>query len=164
MQDPEPTGKLDGIVEADETYVGGKARGKGRGFVKNKTPVVSLVEREGRVRSQVTPVVSGKEITALLKKHVAVEAILNTDESALYKKIGKEFAAHDTVNHEEEWSRDDQTTGRKVTTNAVEGFFGNAMRSIDGTHHNVSAKHLGCTLPRSTTSTTRARAPSVPVP
>jgi transposase-like protein len=48
-----PTQKLSGIVEADETYLGGKMRGKGRGYVGNKTPVVSLIERGGRVRSRV---------------------------------------------------------------------------------------------------------------
>jgi transposase-like protein len=144
LADVENTGKLDGTVEADETYIGGKAKGHGRGYVKNKTPVVSLVERGGSVRSQVTPVVSGKEITALLKKHVAESAVLNTDESKLYIKAGKDFAAHDTVNHgEKEYGRNDAETGRNATTNTVEGFFGNAKRSIDGTHHQVSGKHLG---------------------
>ena len=144
LADVEPIAKLDGTVEADETYCGGKAKGKGRGYVKNKTPVVSLVERGGKVRSQVTPQVSGKAITALLKKHVEDGAILNTDESPLYTKVGKQFAGHDTVNHgQEEWSRNDGETGRKATTNTVEGFFGNAKRSLDGTHHQVSGKHLG---------------------
>ena len=51
LQDMFPTDKLDGTVEADETYVGGKKRGMGRRYTGNKTAVVSLVER-GRVRSQ----------------------------------------------------------------------------------------------------------------
>ncbi len=139
-----PAQKLSGTVEADETYIGGQAKGRGRGYVKNKTPVVSLVERDGQVHSQVTPQVSGKQITALLKKHVSEDAILNTDESPLYTKVGKSFAAHNTVNHgEKEYAKVNPDTGHKHTTNAVEGFFGNAKRSIDGTHHNVSGKHLG---------------------
>ena len=105
-----PNGKLDGTVEADETYIGGKAKGHGRGYVKNKTPVVSLVEREGQVRSHVTPVVNGKTITALLKAHVAETAVLNTDESPIYTKAGKAYAAHDTVNH-----KDKETHSRRLT-------------------------------------------------
>ena len=50
---PAAGGKLSGTVEADETYMGGKKRGRGRGYVGNKVPVVSLVERGGRVRSTV---------------------------------------------------------------------------------------------------------------
>ena len=144
LKDADPRNLLVGTVEADETYIGGKARGKGRGYVKNKTAVVTLVERDGRARSHVMDSVSGKEITSLLKAHVAIDAHLNTDESPLYAAVGKEFASHDTVNHSrEEYARDDKKTGRKATTNAVEGFFGNSKRSIDGTHHHVSRKHTG---------------------
>jgi hypothetical protein len=54
-----------------ETYIGGKMRGRGRGYVKNKTPVVSLVERGGRVRSRVMDMVTGRAITNLLREQVA---------------------------------------------------------------------------------------------
>ena len=142
LQDSFPMDQLTGTVEADETYIGGKAHRRGRGFVGNKTPVVSLVERGGRVRSQVATMVNGKTITRLLRKQVSCSAVLNTDESPIYKAVGADYASHDTVNHsEEEYSRDDPSTGRKATTNTVEGFFGNSKRSIDGTHHNISAEH-----------------------
>ena len=142
LKDADPRNLLVGTVEADETYIGGKARGKGRGYVKNKTAVVTLVERDGRARSHVMGSVTSKEITAHLKAHVASEAHLNTDESPLYTAVGKEFASHDTVNHSrEEYARDDGETGRKATTNTVESFFGNSKRSIDGTHHHISRKH-----------------------
>lgn len=60
-----------------------------------------------------------------------------------YGKSGKEFASHDTVSHSlGEDSRHDPETGRNATTNAVEGFFGNTKRSLDGTHHRVSKKYL----------------------
>lgn len=137
-----PADKLRGTVEADETYIGGKVKGKGRGYTKNKTPVVSLVERGGRVRSKAVDMVTGQAITKLLKEHIAPSAILNTDESPLYLSVGAEFASHDKVNHRtEEYARFDDHTGRLATTNAVEGFFGNAKRSIDGTHHHISRKH-----------------------
>lgn len=142
LQDIFPTDQLDGTVEADETYVGGKKRGMGRRYVGNKTAVVSLVERGGRVRSQVVHKVTGDALGQLLKQHVRKSAHLNTDESPLYKKPGKSFASHDTVNHsEEEYARRD-VSGRLATTNTAEGFFGNSKRSIDGTHHHISGKHL----------------------
>lgn len=140
---PGAGGKLDGTVEADETYIGGKKRGLGRGYVGNKTAVVSLIERGGRVRSTVVEKVTGPALDKLLKAHVHLSAHLNTDESPVYTKTGQEFASHDTVNHsEEEYSRHDHATGRHATTNTAEGFFGNTKRSIDGTHHHVSGKHL----------------------
>lgn len=142
LQDIMPADKLDGTVEADETYIGGKKRGMGRRYVGNKTPVVSLVERGGRVRSTVVHKVSGKSLDALLKRHVATSAHLNTDEAPAYTKPGKAFASHDTVNHHrEEYVRHD-VSGRLATTNTAEGFFGNSKRSLDGTHHHVSGKHL----------------------
>lgn len=141
LMDILPTDKLDGTVEADETYIGGKKRGMGRRYTGNKTAVVSLVERGGRVRSQVAKKVTGDIMGRLLKQNISESARLNTDESPLYKKAGKTFASHDSVNHSlEEYGR--YEAGRLVTTNTVEGFFGNAKRSLDGTHHNVSAKYL----------------------
>ena len=141
LQDILPGDKLGGDVEADETYVGGVKRGMGRRYTGNKTPVVSLVERDGRVRSHVAPKLTGKALDQILKQHVSNDARLYTDESPIYTKPGKKFRSHKTVNHgEEEYVRyeDDE----RVTTNTVEGFFGNAKRSIDGTHHQVSQKHL----------------------
>ncbi len=92
LMDLFPADKLSGTVEADETYIGGKVKGRGRRYTGNKTPVVSLVERGGKVRSRVMDLVTGKAITALLKEHTADSAILNTDESPLYRKVGKTFA------------------------------------------------------------------------
>jgi transposase-like protein len=141
LKDTEPSNLLCGTVEADETYIGGKRRGCGRRYTGNKTPVVSLIERGGRVRSQSFDTVTGKEITKVLRKHVAATAHLNTDESPIYTAIGKEFASHDTVNHRsEEYVRVDKS-GRVATTNTAEGFFGNSKRSLDGTHHHISRQH-----------------------
>ena len=146
LQDIITTDKLEGTVEADGTYIGGTKRGMGRRYTGNKTAVVSLVERGGRVRSRVTPKVTGDALGRLLKQHVAETAHLNTDESPLYTKPGKKFASHDTVNHgEEEYARRDKS-GRLASTNTAEGFFGNSKRSLDGTHHQVSAKHLSLYL------------------
>jgi len=149
LQDIFPPDLLQGTVEADETYLGGKRRGKRRGTkrgrghhtLENKTAIVSMLERGGRVRSHPSDVVTGHLIGDLLKRNVSRDAHLNTDESVLYRKIGKAFASHGTVSHaDEEYARYED--GRVITTNAVEGFFGNTKRSIDGTHHQVSRKHL----------------------
>jgi len=137
-----PSDLLRGTVEADETYIGGRKRGKGRAYVGNKTAVVSLMERGGRVRSQVVEMVNRSEITKVLKAQVSSSAALNTDESGIYTRVGREFASHDVVNHSrEEYGRYDESTGRSITTNAVEGFFGNSKRALDGTHHHISKKH-----------------------
>ena len=143
LKDLSPVDKLAGEVEADETYVGGKARGKGRGYVKNKIAVVSLVERDGQVRSTVVDQVTQASVGALLRENVEAGPHLNTDESPLYTKAGRSFASHETVKHsKEEYARPDKSTGRNVTKNTVEGLFGNTKRSIDSTHHQVSRKHL----------------------
>lgn len=156
LMDIFPKGKLSGTIEADETYIGGKLRVGSQAVkqgirpqdrpraIENKTPVVALVERGGKVRSRVMDVVTGQTITRLLKDHVADSSFLNTDESTMYDGVSKSFAAHDTVNHRrEEYARFDPATGRLASTNTVEGFFGNSKRSIDGTHHHISRKHTG---------------------
>jgi transposase-like protein len=128
---------LEGIVEADETYVGGKAHGKrGRGAA-NKTPVVSLVERGGTVRSRVVTNVTGKNVKEVLQANVSPDATLMTDAFQVYREPGKDFAAHEVVDHGKgEYARGE------AHTNTVEGFFSQLKRSLDGTHHHVSAKHL----------------------
>ena len=128
---------LTGIVEADETYIGGKAHGKrGRGAA-NKTPVVTLVERNGEARSQVMEHVTGKNIKATLEAQVSKDAQLMTDELNVYTEAGKSFASHETVEH----GKGEYVRG-KAHINTAEGYFSQLKRSIDGTHHHVSAFHL----------------------
>ncbi len=88
---PAAHGMLSGTVEADETYIGGKRRGLGRGYVANKAPVVSLVERGGRVRSAVVDKVTGATLDRLLKAHIDRKAHLNTDEVARLHEDRKGF-------------------------------------------------------------------------
>ena len=143
LKDVAPPRSLVGEVEADETYLGGKVKGKGRGYKRNKAVIVSLVERGGEVRSSVVEHVNSAVIDALLRKHVSEDAHLNTDEAPLYDKPGERFASHAKVNHsKDEYSYYDYHSRRTVSTNAVEGFFGNSKRSLDGTHHQVSRQHL----------------------
>lgn len=130
--------KMKGVIEADETYVGGKARriGRNTGW-ENKTPVFSLVQRDGGVRSFVVANVTGANVKEVLRKNVHRSADIMTDESKLYFAIGNEFASHSVVNHKRyEYVRDN------AYTNTVEGFFSILKRGINGVYHHVSKEHL----------------------
>ncbi len=146
MELPEAPAKLTGMVEADETYIGGKARGgkRGRGAA-NKTPVVTLVQRDGAARSRVMHHVTGKNIGEVLSEQMERDAILLTDELNVYTAPGKAYAAHETVAHGEgEYARTADVDGAavRVHINTAEGFFSQLKRSLDGTHHHVSEQHL----------------------
>ncbi len=138
-------GLLSGTIVADETFIGGKPgnRPKGKrpvwGHLAEKTAVLSLVSRDtGEVRSQIVPDVTGATLAKVIHDHVAVQdATLNTDEWRGYIAVGKEFAAHKTVNHSE-----DQYISKGATTNEAEGYFSQLKRSLDGTQHHVSVEHL----------------------
>jgi transposase-like protein len=108
MRHPQFQKVLKGMVEADETYIGGKAENmhkakrervtQGRGTIA-KVPVLSAVERGGSVHSQKIPTVSSKNIREVLRARVSRSAILNTDTFPSYRSVGKEFATRQTVDH-----------------------------------------------------------------
>ena len=127
--------KLGGIVEADETYIGGKSHGMGP--IANKMPVFALVERGGRVRSFTMPRVTALNLKRSIQEHVQPDAKLMTDEHPGYKAVGKQFADHQTVNH----SQKEYVRG-EASTNTVEGYFSLLKRGLTGTYHHVSQKHL----------------------
>lgn len=136
--------KLSGIVEVDETYVGGKPRkGTGkknkRGRGTNKTPVMALVERNGKVRTKVICDVTAKTLKGAILDNVAKKSAIMTDEMPSYRGIGREYAGgHSTVNHGAgEYARADGTN-----TNTAESFFALLKRGMYGTFHHVSKKHL----------------------
>lgn len=135
---PGPLGGENKVVEADETYIGGKARNR-KGKVPSKQAVVSLVERGGEVRSVHVPNVTAATLRPILVKLASRKSMLMTDESPVYPKIGREFAAHASVNHSaEEYVR----LSGFVHTNTAEGFFSIVKRGIYGTYHHVSEAHL----------------------
>lgn len=87
------------VVEADETYIGGKARNAHKGKpVPKKMPVFSLVERDGEVRSFHVTNVNSENLRPILVKHVDRKSYIMTDDSTVYPKIGDEYAGHGTVN------------------------------------------------------------------
>lgn len=134
---------LSGTVEVDETYIGGKPRRgagikhkKGRGT--RKTPIIALVERNGRVRSRRIESVSGKTLKGAIRENVAPEATIMTDDWKSYAGIGKEFkGGHHVIRHGAgEYSRDG------VNTNTAESYFALIKRGIMGAFHHVSKHHL----------------------
>jgi transposase-like protein len=137
LKDPTFSDKLSGTVECDETYVGGKTRGQGRHFMGNKVPVVSLVERDGRVRSQVMKHVTGKNLKEVLKANVEQSATIMTDDFYAYRGAAKDFASHQAVKH----SAREYVRGL-AHTNGVEGFFSLLKRGVVGTFHHISEQHL----------------------
>ena len=93
---------LKGIVEADETFVGGKVEGMGRGYTGNKTIVVGALQRGGNIVLQVVRGRDRETLHGFIRENVAgdVEAIY-TDEWGAYKGIGDNDTEHKTVNHSE---------------------------------------------------------------
>ncbi len=135
--DQKPKGKMTGTVEADETYVGGKGHGKrGRGAEK-KTPVFSLVERNGSVRSMPVERVTSVNLKAIIREHVEKTATIMTDDFLSYRGLGREFSLHHVINHgNKEYVRGN------VHTNTIEGYFSILKRGIVGVYQHVGKQHL----------------------
>jgi hypothetical protein len=161
MTEKHPT-RLTGIVEADETYVGGKPRGHWlhrqdkarsvateRGIIagnnrggrtaeswERKTGVFGVVERGGRVRTHAIPRPNQHDVRQSLADNVDFDnAALMTDESRLYHGIGTQLP-HDTIRHKSEYVRGE------VHTQAIESFWALLKRGIVGTYHHVDAGYL----------------------
>jgi|SRR3989344_254043 len=129
------TNPLTGIVEADETYIGGKR--KGGHAMKEKTPVVGVVQRKGGVRAKVVDQAHTGNILGNIADNVEFGTRLMSDDNRIYRKTKRLGMFHESVNHSKgEFGRGD------VYTNTIEGFWSQMKRSIDGTYHAVSAKHL----------------------
>jgi len=138
---PAFTGMLKGVVEVDETYVGGKTHGRGTGKgTPNKTCVVSLVERGGNARSFVLDRITGQNLKGAIMQHVQDGSVVVTDDYFGYRPMPKIFT-HKPVKHSaKEYARKEGDF--TVHTNTVESKFSLLKRGIIGTFHQVSKKHL----------------------
>jgi transposase-like protein len=127
------------FVEADETYVGGRARNRAFKEPPPKEAVMALVDREGQVRSfhLRSATVTADTVKPIIAEVLSTESNFRTDESGIYWKIGETFKTHRTVNHAaSEYVRGD------AHTNTVEGYFSILKRGIYGVYHHVSQEHL----------------------
>jgi transposase-like protein len=134
------SGQLGGeneVVEADETFIGGKARNR-KGKIPPKTPVLSLIERDGRVRSFRVPNVTAETLKPIITANVNKASYLMTDDAPVYWPIGGVFSGHGTVNH----SAEEYVRGVFWHTNTVEKFFSIFKRGIYGCYFHVSETHL----------------------
>ncbi len=139
-----------GTVQVDEAFHGGKPQNRHksdrrpRGAQTKKNIILSIVHNETKeVRSRVIPNITGNTLRKAIEEHVdPSRSVLHTDEYMAYWNVGWYFQAHETVNHSKDVYVRTAKSGRVVTTNAVEGYFSQLQRSLDGTHHAISAKHL----------------------
>lgn len=135
-----PLGGGNKVVEADETFVGGKQKNRATRAVAPKKPVLALVEREGHVRSFHIANVNAKHVRGLIVTNVDRASHLMTDESMVYTRVGREFAGHSVVNHS---AKEYVTTGGFKHSNTAENFFSIFKRGVIGTYHHMSEAHLG---------------------
>ncbi len=146
MQDRHFGSKFSGEVEADETFIGGKARnmhkavherrisGMGQS-AKDKIIVMGVLERGGNVRTELIPDRQKHTLQPIVRKHVEAGAALYTDEMGGYKGLGEDYL-HQIVNHAVEY-----VNGR-VHTNGMENFWSLLKRGLSGTYVSVEPFHL----------------------
>lgn len=104
-----------------------------------KKAVVSVVERGREVRLEMVDHVDDYAVRLPRKQNVSKQAVPMTDQDAVYKEIGKEFAGHESVKVDH--SKEEYVRGN-AHVNTAGGYFSQLKRSIDGTYHHVSEKHL----------------------
>jgi transposase-like protein len=140
--------KLIGVVEADETFVGGKAKnrhkdkrgdGEGTGGTgSGKTPIAGAVSRKGNVVARVIENVRADTLTQFVCDSVSEKvSLLVTDHWVGYKHLNKKFPQHEVINH----AAHEYVIGA-IHTNTIEGFWSIFKRGVVGTYHKVSAKYL----------------------
>jgi len=137
--------QLVGIVEVDETYIGGSFKNihaKKKAALKgldNKTMVFGAIQRSGKVRTKVIPQTNIENISESIQEFVALDSTMVSDEHHAYNKVGQKYK-HRKVNHRaKEYVRKEDIS---INTNNIEGYWNILKKQIDGIHHSVSPKHL----------------------
>lgn len=137
---------LEGIIEVDETYIGGKNRNKhwddktkgGQGrSTKDKTPIFGVLKRGGEVRAQKVRNVSARSLQTLIKENVQKGSHVMSDEWTAYTGLEKKNYQHSKVNH----GKGNYVNGI-AHTNTIESFWSLLKRGIIGQYHHVTEKHL----------------------
>ncbi len=150
MQEGEDQDLFKGIVEVDETYIGGAQRNhskqkrrarreSGLNFtgMQHKQAVMGLLERDGKIKLQVIEKANGNNIKPIIEQTVSTEASLVTDGFGGYAGLGKLYKEHQVLNKEKE-----EYVRGEYHTNTLEGFWTLLKRGIYGQYHKVSVKHL----------------------
>lgn len=135
---------LQGIIEADETYIGGKPRKENkksdrdpakRGRGTEKDAIIGAVQRGGKVVAQLAPQLTGRKILEFIKSFVNLKGSeLITDEYHAYNLIGREMK-HTIINHSEQFVDGD------THTNTIEGFWSLLKRAWYGAHHHYQTAY-----------------------
>ena len=141
---------LNGIVEADETYIGGdvknkhlkerkalKASGKVKTGTIHKTPVLGLLSRKGRIKTQVVTQTDGKTLKPIIRNKVDRKSIIVSDGFGAYYGLEKEYTGHQVINHHQ-----DEYVRGQYHTNNIEGFWSLVKRGIVGQYHKITKKYL----------------------
>lgn len=136
----DPKKPLKGVVEVDETFVGGK--GDMRTKHQRKTPVVALVERDGVMKTRVVASVTEKNLGHVLNQCVSKDAVVNTDEHGAYRNPLKHWKAHHRVVHSKKEYTRKLPDGSTAGVNHAESFFSLIKRGVIGAWHHVSREHL----------------------
>lgn len=132
----QPQGPLTGVVEVDETYIGGRYDPRRKKGPMGQRPVVGLIERNGKVQAYSIPTASKAVLVGIIKDRVAPDAeMVITDQLASYKSL-RETHRHAVINHIREYVKG------KIHTNTIENFWSLLKRGIIGSYHKVSVKHL----------------------
>jgi len=138
---------LKGLIEADESYIGGSLVNKhyykkqrlnyDKSGMEHKTPVLGMIQRQGKILAKVLSKAWGEEIKPILKEKIDRSSELVTDGFGGYKDLDQHFKAHVRLNH----SKHIRKIG-EYHTNTIEGFWSMLKRAIIGQYHKVSPQHL----------------------
>jgi transposase-like protein len=135
------TAPLTGTIEVDETYVGGKARGAGRGgrgtYRTKKAMVLAALQRDGEIRIRTGKTNTREILHGFIRECAPNPQRIMTDEWPAYRGISDNDTTHETVAH-----RDKEYVRGDVHTNSVEGAFGLFKRAVVGSFHQISHKHI----------------------